>query len=345
MMNHMPIRKKNTRGPFLLVIGFLLLAGLLYLYGEQWLRHLLLYLSGAGWARRLVTSFPLAWRVASRFVAGETLDDAMRAARELSAKGMCIAVDYLGESVRDPAESEAARDQILLLLDRIKAENLNAYVSVKLSQLGVKLSEELAVANLQMLLERAKQYGLRIRIDMEDSPLLEQTLRIYHRLRDTDGYTNVGVVIQAYLYRSEADVQKLAMEGAWVRLVKGAYMEPASIAFPHKADTDANFVRLIRLMLDRDACARGAHTAVASHDEEMVQATIDFARANEIPVSSFEFQMLYGIRRELQGSLLAQGYNVRVYVPYGTAWYPYFMRRLAERPANLWFFISNLFRG
>jgi proline dehydrogenase len=254
-------------------------------------------------------------------------------------------MDYLGESVRDPSESEAARDQILLLLDRLKQEDLDAYVSVKLSQLGVKLSEETAVSNLRMILDRARQLGLRIRIDMENSPLLEKTLRIYRQLRDVEGYDNVGVVIQAYLYRSEADVRRLAMEGAWVRLVKGAYLEPPSIAFPHKADTDANFVRLIQLMLDRDACALGAHTAVASHDAEMVQATIDFARANEIPNSCFEFQMLYGIRRELQESLLAKGYNVRVYVPYGTAWYPYFMRRLAERPANLWFFISNLIRG
>ncbi len=341
----MPARKQNSRKTILFILGLLLFAGLLYLYGEQWLRRLLLYLSGAGWARRMVTGFPLAWRVASRFVAGETLDDAIRASRTLSAAGISTAVDFLGESVHDPAESEAARDQILLLLDRIEQENLDAYVSVKLSQLGVNLSEEIAVANLRVILARAKLRGLKVRIDMEDSPLLETTLRIYRQLRDIEGFENVGVVIQAYLYRSEADVQQLAMEGAWVRLVKGAYLEPPDIAFPVKADTDANFVRLAQLMLSRENCTQGARTAIATHDAQMVQATIDFARANEIPNSCYEFQMLYGIRRELQESLVAQGYNVRVYVPYGTAWYPYFMRRLAERPANLWFFISNLLRG
>lgn len=340
----------HTKRPaklFLSVLGFLLFLLLLKLYADKGLRYLLLYLSHATWARDLVTGFPLAWRVAGRFVAGETVADALQAAQGLQAQDMLVALDYLGESVHEQHEAEAARDHIIHLLEQIEAHNLAsaAYVSVKLSQLGVKFDEQMAYRHLCDLLDTAQEKGTRIRIDMEESALVDTTLRMYHQLRDREGYQNVGVVIQSYLYRSEADVQALAESGSWVRLVKGAYMEPPDVAFPQKADTDANFVRLLHCLLSAESRRAGTHVAIATHDEAMIQAALDYVRVNHIPTEAFEFQMLFGIRRELQEALAAQGYPVRIYVPYGTAWYPYFMRRLAERPANLWFFVSNLLRG
>ena len=220
---------------------------------------------------------------------------------------------------------------------------MNANVSLKLSQLGLNVDENVAVHNLRAILTWAQQYQRRVRVDMEESALVDVTLDIYRRLRDGEGFTNVGVVIQAYLFRSEADVERLVAEGAWVRLVKGAYKEPHDIAFAQKADTDANTVKLMELMLSDAALANSVYVAVASHDEKIIAATQDFARRRQIPADKYEFQLLYGIRRDLQEQLVAQGYQVRVYVPYGTASYPDFMRRLAERPANLWFFVNNFF--
>lgn len=332
------------RGPVPLLLLTLFLGLLLYGNGERWLRQLLLYLSGAPWARNLVSSFSIAQRVAGRFVAGETVHEAMAVTRELNQAGMLVTLDYLGESVMDRAMAESARDEILHLLDCIEETRANANVSVKLSQLGVKIDRQLALDNMRQVLTRAQRYRNRIRIDMEDSPLVDTTLDIYRTLRDGDGFDNVGVVIQSYLYRSEADVRHLIEEGAGIRLCKGAYAEPPEVAFPDKADTDRNFVHLTRLMLSDEARQKGVYPAVATHDEKMIEATRNFVAAYNIPAEAFEFQMLYGIRRELQESLRHQGYRVRVYVPYGGAWYPYFMRRLAERPANLWFFISNLLR-
>jgi len=319
--------------------------GLLYRFGEGWLRRALLYLSGAAWARRIVSNLDVAWAVASRFVAGETVSGAMAAAQALNAAGMRVTLDYLGESVTTATEANSARDEILNLLDQIEATGVNANVSVKLSQLGVKIDPALALANVRQIAEKARAYNNKVRIDMEDSPLVDTTLEIYRTLRDADGLSNVGVVIQAYLHRSEADVRRLVEEGAWVRLCKGAYAEPADVAFPNKADTDANFVKLTQMMLSDEARANGVYLGVATHDEKMIQATIDYANAHQIPPTAYEFQMLYGIRRELQESLVQRGYRMRIYVPYGAAWYPYFVRRLAERPANLWFFISNFFRA
>ncbi len=318
---------------------------LLYRNGESWLRSLLLYLSRSLIARQLMTRLPPAWAVASRFIAGESVDEAISAARQLNAKGMGVALDYLGESVSNPAEATAARDQILYLLDRIHDSGVDAYVSVKLSQLGLKLDENLAVGNLRAIAGRAREHGLRVRIDMEESALVDTTLDIYRRLRDGEAYDNLGVVIQAYLFRSEQDVRRLVDEGAWVRLVKGAYKEPHTIAYAQKADTDAAFVRLAEMMLDAKARTQGVFLSVASHDDAMIQAVQRYAVAQNLPPDAYEFQFLYGIRRERQEQLVAQGYRMRIYVPYGTAWYPYFMRRLAERPANLWFFVSNFFRA
>lgn len=328
---------------FLLVI--LITAGLLYRFGEYWLHLLLLYLSGAVWARELVSSLPLAQKVASRFVAGETVDEAIEAARSLNNQGMSATMDYLGESVTSTADAITARNEILRLLDRIHETGVNANISVKLSQLGLKIDPSLTHDNMRLILEKAKQYNNKIRIDMEESAVTAETLALYGRLRDDDGFGHrVGIVIQAYLFRSEQDIQQLVDDGAWVRLCKGAYAEPHDIAFAQKADTDANFVKLTKMMLNPDALQKGVYLGVATHDEAMINATLQHVQGTNIPIDAFEFQMLYGIRNDLQQSLVQDGYRVRVYIPYGTAWYPYFMRRLAERPANLWFFISNLVR-
>lgn len=334
---------RRSKLPLLLV---LLSAGLLfYFFGEAWLRRLLLYLSHATWARQLITRLPLSERVALRFVAGENIDAAMTATRELNGRHMHVTLDYLGESVTNTFEAVDARDEILRLLDCIEENKLDANVSVKLSQLGLKIDERLALDNVRLIAERARKHNNRLRIDMEESAVVDVTLDIYHALRYDYGLNNVGVVIQSYLYRSEEDVRQLIDEGAGVRLCKGAYAEPPHVAFPDKADTDANYVKLMKLLLSEEARRNGVYLGVATHDEDMIQATIDYAQQQGIGPDEFEFQMLYGVRRELQETLVQQGYQMRVYVPYGTAWYPYFVRRLAERPANLWFFISNFFRS
>jgi proline dehydrogenase len=321
-----------------------LATGVLLLRGEQWLRAVLIYLSQAEWAQRIVMRNPIARQAASRFIAGETIDDAIAAARHLNDAGMSVTMDYLGESVHDASVAEAAREQIASLITAIHEHGVDANVSVKLTQLGIAIDEDLAYRNLHALLELAGSYGNRLRVDMEDSPWIDATLCLYRRLRDEDGLENVGVVIQSYLYRSEADVRCLVEEGAWVRLVKGAYLEPADVAFANKQETDAMFVHLMQMLLGQEARRRGVQLAIASHDERMIRATIDYAEKHQIPPDAYEFQMLYGVRRERQRSLVEQGYQMRVYVPFGTHWYPYFTRRLAERPANLWFFVSNLFR-
>lgn len=314
-------------------------------FGERWLRHLFIFLSHAGWARDIVSRMGPARRVATRFVAGESIDEAMRVTRTLNARGISITLDYLGESVTDRSEANSSRDEILRLLDSIESNALDANVSVKLTQLGLRISKELALENMRLILARARLYKNKIRIDMEESEVVDATLEIYRALRDIDGYDNVGVVIQAYLYRSVEDVRRLIEEGAWVRLCKGAYAEPPDVAFSFKGDTDANFVRLTKMLLGEKALQNGVYLGIATHDDAMILAARDFAAANAIPRDAYEFQMLYGIRRELQNELVDQGYRLRVYVPYGKAWYPYLVRRLAERPANLWFFVSNLIRS
>ena len=336
------ISRRGVLIPALLVL--LIVVGLLVWFAETWMRYILLYLSTAVWARKLVSSFPVAQKVARRFVPGETIDDAVNVTRELNSKGMHVTLNYLGESVFNTYEAIDARDEILRLLSRIHEEGLDASVSIKPSQLGLKLDEQLALDNLKLLLERAEALNNMIRIDMEESAVVDITLDIYHALRYHYGFDNVGVVIQSYLYRSEDDVRELIGEGASVRLCKGAYMEPAEIAYADKEKTDENFVRLTQMLLSAEARQNGTHLALATHDEKMIQAGIEYAEANNIERASFEIQMLYGVRRELQESLAAQGYQLRIYTGYGTAWYPYFVRRLAERPANLWFFISNLLR-
>lgn len=335
---------QQKRSPFPALLLLLAIGIILYFFAARWLRATLLYLSGATWARRLVTGFAPAWYVASRFVAGETIADAMRVTSELNERGMLATMDYLGESITDPQEARAAAGHILDLLDAISRTGVDAGVSVKLSQLGLKIDEDLAHDNMRRILEHARGHGLFVRIDMEESALVDPTLALYRKLRDEDGYENTGVVIQSYLYRSESDVRELISEGASVRLCKGAYMEPPEVAFPEKEDTDENFVRLMKLLLSPRARQNGVRAAIATHDVAMIQATINYSEANSISRDAFEFQMLHGIRRDLQDQLVRDGYCMRIYVPYGTAWYPYFMRRLAERPANLWFFLSMLVR-
>lgn len=324
--------------------GFALGAVGAYRYGEEGLRRTLLLLQASKVARQVVTDFPMAWTVASRFVAGESADDAMTVTRQLNDQGLRVSLDFLGESVTTRLEAAAARNEIIHLLDKIAENGVDANVSVKLTQLGLAIDPDVAHENMRLILQQARRHGNWVRIDMEDHHYTDITLQLYRRLRDEDGLPNTGVVIQSYLYRSAEDVEQLVAEGARVRLCKGAYAEPADLAYPAKADTDRNFVKLTQMLLSGEARRNGVVAGIATHDEKMIQATLDYVREHDIPQSAFEFQMLYGVRRELQASLRQQGYNVRVYVPYGTAWYPYFMRRLAERPANLWFFLSNYFK-
>jgi proline dehydrogenase len=276
---------------------------------------------------------------AARFVAGETLDDAVPVLRRLNESGLLTNTTLLGEGVRDEAETRAVVAAYREVLDRIKTEGLLTNVAVKLTHLGLSIDEELARSNVAELVGHAAGVGNFIRIDMEESRTLEPTLRIYRRLRE-DGHTNVGTALQAYLFRTEDDLAALLPLAPNLRLVKGAYLEPPEIAYPQKRDVDAAYVRLMEASLEG-----GGFTAVATHDEALIEHAIAFAREHEIPGERFQFQMLYGVRPRLQLDLVRRGYDVLVATPYGPEWYRYLMRRLAERPANLLFFARNLLRG
>lgn len=301
------------------------------------LRRLLLYLSSAGWARSIMSQWGAARRVALRFVAGETLDEALAATRSLNARNLLVSLDYLGESVKRAEDTAEVVQTYRQLLQRIHHEALRASVSLKLTHMGLDISEELCQTNLRHILTDAKQYGIPVTIDMENTPYTDITLQIYRTMRDEYGFDNVGTVIQAYLRRSEADMQALGAEGAHIRLCKGAYLESPEHAFPEKADVDANYVKIMRAYLQSSG-----YLCIATHDENMILA--GEAAIAELNAQRYEFQMLYGVRPARQDALAAAGYPVRVYVPFGAAWYPYFMRRLAERPANVWFFVRSLFR-
>ncbi len=301
------------------------------------LRQILLYLSTAGWARKITAGWGVARRVALRFVAGETLDDAINATKALNAKKLAVSLDYLGESVKKAEDTQEVVNTYRSLLERIHTENLQAGISLKLTHLGLDISEELCQTNLRHILTDAKQYSIPVTIDMENTPYTDTTLRIYRTMRDEYSFANVGTVIQAYLRRSEADMKELGAEGAHIRLCKGAYLEAPDLAFPEKADVDANYIKLTRQFLQSQG-----YLCIATHDENMIQAAE--AAVKEFNAQHYEFQMLYGIRSQRQEELAAAGYLMRVYVPFGAAWYPYFMRRLAERPANLWFFARSIFR-
>ncbi len=304
------------------------------------LRRLLLYLSRAGWARNIVTHWGLARRMARRFVAGETLDEALAAARTLNANGLWVTLDYLGESVARAEDTAEVVSTYRATLEAIAANGLQASVSLKLTHLGLDIDEALCFANLRRVLETAQQHSTSVTIDMESSAYTDTTLRLYRAARDC-GFANVGTVIQAYLYRSAADMQALAAEGAHIRLCKGAYLEPPEIAYPRKKDVDASFVRLMQAYL---LSPPPAYLCIATHDEAMIRAAEETIRQHAIPPARYEFQMLYGIRPARQAELVAAGHPTRIYVPFGAAWYPYFMRRLAERPANLWFMVRSALR-
>lgn len=307
------------------------------------MRSFFLYLARTKWARKFLMAMPGSRRVARRFVAGETIDDAVKATRTLNQKGIMVTLDHLGENVYSEADAQRAMQHYLDLLDTIDKTAIRSHVSLKLTQLGLDVGEALCEANMRKILERARKYGNFVRIDMEGSAYTEKTLRIYRALRRD--FQNVGVVIQAYLHRSEADMHALAEEGANIRLCKGAYKEPPEIAFPLKSDVDQNYIKLMQIFLSEPARAKGAYIALATHDEKMIQATKAFAASQNVSKDCFEFQMLYGVRPTAQQQLVTEGYKMRVYVPFGTEWYPYFMRRLAERPANVWFLARNFFKA
>jgi len=301
------------------------------------LRALLLELAKSSRLRRWITSNGTTRRLAQRFVPGEDLSATLEAARRSNQAGMTVSLDHLGENVLSREDAERARQAYTNALDRIAAENLNANVSLKPTHLGLDLGDEFCAEQLRMVTQRAAALGNFVRVDMEGSAYTDRTLRIVKQARaETPA---VGTVIQAYLYRSEKDIQDLLGIGCRIRLVKGAYKEPAKIAFPRKKDVDANYVKLMQLLLSSEI-----YHALATHDPNMIDATTHFAAERGIPKDKFEFQMLYGIRTDLQNRLVREGYRVRVYIPFGQDWFPYFMRRLAERPANLLFFARNLLR-
>jgi proline dehydrogenase len=276
-------------------------------------------------------------KLSSRFVAGQTLDQALAAARKIRGDGLYTTLDYLGESVTSLEEALACRNEYLRGLHALADAGLEPNVSLKLTQAGLDLDERVCLDNVAHVVESAAPIGGFVRVDMESSAYTERTLRLVYELHGRFG--RVGAVIQSYLYRSQADVEELCRRRIRVRLCKGAYLEPASVAFPSKTDVDRNYRNLMKILLDR-----GEYPAFATHDETLIREGCAYSAERGIPREAFEFQMLYGVRRDLQRRLVEEGYRVRLYVPYGEAWYPYFMRRLAERPANVMFLARNLFR-
>jgi proline dehydrogenase len=276
-------------------------------------------------------------RLATRFVAGETLEQAIAVSRRLNGGGITVTLDHLGESVTSLEEAAEARDVYLRTLAAIHNSKIQGNVSLKLTQFGLDFSYEQCLANVEQLVRCADELESFVRVDMESSEYTDRTLELVGNLHAR--YPRVGVVIQSYLYRSKADVEKLCDRRIRVRLCKGAYLEPHTVAFPNKKDVDQSFMELMRLLLDR-----GEYPAIATHDPAMIDATKEYAAAKRLSKDAFEFQMLYGIRRDLQIQLVREGYRLRLYVPFGKAWYPYYMRRMAERPANVLFILRNLFR-
>lgn len=303
------------------------------------LRQGLLWLSEQRRVFDFVRRNGLARKFASRFVAGETIEEAVKAARELAGRGIPASLDLLGESVHVESEAVAARDQYLQMLDRMAAAGEQVNVSVKLTQMGLDIAEDLCYANMARILDKAKAMRGFVRIDMESSEYTQRTLDFFtQRLFGTYRH-HCGVVIQSALRRSEKDIKDLIALQARVRLCKGAYLEPPEVAFPDKHDVDRNYVSLMeRLLLE------GHYPGIATHDERIIAHAREFTGRQHIHPDRFEFQMLYGVRRDLQGRLREAGYNMRVYIPFGTQWYPYLMRRLAERPANIAFILGNLVR-
>jgi len=290
--------------------------------------------------RRFGERSAIGTRLSSRFVAGMEIDDALRVAEAVNKQGMAVSLDSLGESVTSENEAYKAAEIYHRLIDAIAARKLNANVSVKLTQMGLGISNDIAESIAENLTEHARAAGSFVRIDMEDSSLTQVTLDIVRRIHARPGLRGaIGTVIQSYLYRSQADVEQLLADGIRIRLCKGAYKEPAEVAFPRKADVDSNYIRLSCMLLDSPV-----YHGLATHDIAMLNAAKSFARQHGIEPGRYEFQMLFGVRRDLQRELVRDGYKMRVYIPFGREWYPYFMRRLAERPANVFFIAKNLMR-
>jgi proline dehydrogenase len=303
------------------------------------LRSALLYLSDQPQVFRFIRNNKLAKSFANRFVAGESLDTALAAVTRLNARGITASLDLLGESVHNEAEARAAGDAYVAMLDRIYRQKADANVSVKLTAMGLDISEDLCVAIMHKILQRAREYRTFVRIDMESSEYTQRTLDLFEQRLYPAYRENVGIVLQSYLYRTFADVERANLIKARVRLCKGAYKEPEAVAYPAKKDVDTNYIRSMHeLML------KGNYPGIATHDEAIIKDAKRFAKENQIAPERFEFQMLYGVRRDLQDKLVREGYRMRVYVPFGTQWYPYLMRRLAERPANVAFITGNVFR-
>jgi proline dehydrogenase len=303
-------------------------------------RSALIYLSRQEGLKDFATRFRLFKKLTTRFVAGETIDEAISFIREINAEGCTASFDHLNESVTSAAEAEKEVAEYLNILAKIDETGIRSNVSIKLTQFGLGLNPEVAYKNSRSVVEDAHRRGNFVRVDMEDSKVTQATIDVFKRLREEFDLNDVGIVLQSYLRRTYQDAQELLKLPARIRICKGAYNEPPEVAFPDKKDVDENYIRVMKLLL-----SSGSYHGIATHDPKMIEATIDFAGREGIAKEAFEFQMLYGIRRDLQRQLARDGYNIRVYVPYGKHWYPYFMRRLAERPANIWFVMKNLFKG
>jgi len=303
-------------------------------------RDSLLWLSEREGIKDFATRFRFFKKLTTRFVAGDSIDEVIPFIRQLNAENCTASFDHLNESVGSAAEADGEVAEYLNILAKIDESHIRSNVSIKLTQFGLGLDPELAYRNARRIVEDANRRGNFVRVDMEGSDVTQVTIDIFKRLRAEFGLNDVGIVLQSYLYRTYADAQELVKLPARIRICKGAYSEPPEVAFPDKKDVDANYIKVMQLLL-----ASGTYHGIATHDPKMIDATVDFVKREGIGKEKFEFQMLYGIRRDLQRQLARDGYNVRIYVPYGKHWYPYFMRRLAERPANVWFVLKNLAKG
>jgi proline dehydrogenase len=302
-------------------------------------RSALIYLSRQEGLKDFAARFSLFKKLTTRFIAGESIDEAVAAIREVNAHGCSASFDHLNESVSSIAETEAEVREYLDVLRRIDETGIKSNVSIKLTQFGLEIDPELAYRNARRVVEDAARRGNFVRVDMEASNVTQATIDVFKRLRAEFGLNDVGIVLQSYLYRTVDDARDLLKIPARIRLCKGAYNEPPEVAYPNKKDVDDNYIRVMQLLL-----SSGIYHGIATHDPRMIDATLEFAKREGVSKDAFEFQMLYGIRRDLQEQLPRDGYGMRVYVPYGKHWYPYFMRRLAERPANIWFVLKNLFK-
>jgi proline dehydrogenase len=303
-------------------------------------RSALIYLSRQEGLKEFAAKFGLFKKLTTRFIAGEGIDEAVAAIRELNARGCTSTFDHLNESVSSIAETEAEVREYLDVLAHIDETGIDSNVSIKLTQFGLEIDPELAYHNVRRIVEDATRRGNFVRVDMEGSNVTQATIDVFKRLRAEFGLNDVGIAVQSYLYRTMDDVRDLVKIPARIRLCKGAYNEPPEVAYPDKKGVDDNYVRVMQVLL-----SSGGYHGIATHDPKMIDATIAFAQREGIGKEAFEFQMLYGIRRDLQDQLARDGYRMRVYVPYGKHWYPYFMRRLAERPANIWFVLKNFLKG